>query len=321
MRLSAALFERKRKGTTSPAALFMILPIQAMCQTTTSCKTVTSYAARVLTASDPLDKLHFTQAALDCWKTTRKCGATHTPPHRPSRPKLPQIVTPSQMPSAKQSNAPMNVYHLHSLAHVELNAIDLCFDTMLRFEPQILDHDREQWFEDWLSIASDEARHFSYLHHRLIALDSFYGALPAHDIIWKSADVSKHCLHERLALGQLVAEAKGLDAGPKLVQRLIGAADNESAAIVRQIADEEIRHVKLGVKWFHKECERLQIDSIKTFHQIALRLANPGAFTKPFNEQRRRQAGMTPEWYLPVAEELERQRRESKVSTEAHKAV
>ncbi|CAN8061371.1 unnamed protein product [Agarophyton chilense] len=271
---------------------------------------VSSYAFRVLTTAAPSDKVRLTQAANNSWEKLRNVGAIHIPPDRPSRPELPHIVPPSQIPSVKQSNAPANVYHLHSLAHVELNAIDLCFDTMLRFESEIPTKDRDEWFEDWLSIASDEARHFSYLQERLIALGSSYGALPAHDIIWKSANVSRGCLHERLALGQLVAEAKGLDAGPKLVERLVGLGDNNSAAIVRQIADEEIRHVQLGVKWFLKECDRLDIDSISTFHEIALRLANPGAFTKPFNEKRRREAGMTPEWYMPVAEEVERQRKE-----------
>ncbi|KAI0564501.1 Ferritin-like protein [Gracilaria domingensis] len=283
--------------------------MQAMSQAYAA-TTVSSYASRVLTAEAPMDKVRLTQAAVSCWEKMRASGPGSPPPNRPSRPKLPLIIPPSEIPGVKQSKAPANVYHLHSLAHVELNAIDLCFDTMLRFESGIPTKDRDDWFEDWLSIASDEARHFSYLHDRLISLGSFYGALPAHDIIWKSADVSRGCLHERLALGQLVAEAKGLDAGPKLVERLVGFGDNKSAAVVRQIADEEIRHVKLGVKWFLKECDRLQLDSIKTFHSIAIRLANPGAFARPFNEERRLEAGMTPEWYLPVAEEVERQRRE-----------
>ncbi|PXF46923.1 hypothetical protein BWQ96_03261 [Gracilariopsis chorda] len=295
-----------------PALSFVTtqIPIQAA---------ISTYASRVLTTASPLDKVRLTRAAVKSWETSRTPGPTVTPPDRPSRPVLPKIIPPSEMPSVKRSNVPSNVYYLHSLAHVELNAIDLCFDTMLRFESVLPAKDRDEWFEDWLSIASDEARHFKYLHDRLLALGSFYGELPAHDIIWKSADVSKDSLRERLALGQLVAEARGLDAGPKLAERLIGSGDNDSAATVRQIADEEVRHVQLGVKWFLKECERVMTDPIRTFHDIALRLSNPGAFAQPFNEQRRRQAGLTPEWYMPVAEEMERQRKErTKSQSTAH---
>lgn len=200
------------------------------------------------------------------------------------------------------------MYLLHSLAHVELNAIDLCFDTMVRFERSLPSSQLDEWFDDWLSIASDEARHFEMLHDRLVSLGYSYGCLPAHDIIWKSTDASKHVLRERLALGQLVAEAKGLDAGPKLATRLTGTGDNKSAIIVRQIADEEVRHVQIGVKWYLKECETAHVDPIETFHEIALRLSNPGAFSRPFDEERRKTAGMTPEWYLPVADEMQRQR-------------
>jgi hypothetical protein len=41
-------------------------------------------------------------------------------------------------------------------------------------------------------------------------------------------------------------EARGLDAGQRLVERLVGAGDRRSAAIVRQIALEEKAHVAVG---------------------------------------------------------------------------
>ncbi len=102
----------------------------------------------------------------------------------------------------------------------------------------------------------------------------------------------------------------GLDAGPKLAERLIGFGDLESAAIVRQIAEEEVAHVSIGVKHFLNECERNQPEglsnAVSVFHEIALRLSNPGAFAPPFNEERRKEAGLDPEWYLPVAEEMKK---------------
>ena len=44
----------------------------------------------------------------------------------------------------------------------------------------------------------------------------------------------------------MAQEARGLDAGPRLVQRLQGLGDPESAALVAQIAREEVAHVAVG---------------------------------------------------------------------------
>ena len=41
-------------------------------------------------------------------------------------------------------------------------------------------------------------------------------------------------------------EARGLDAGPRLVEKLVGCGDNRSAAIVSRIALEEKAHVAVG---------------------------------------------------------------------------
>jgi uncharacterized ferredoxin-like protein len=45
-------------------------------------------------------------------------------------------------------------------------------------------------------------------------------------------------------------EARGLDAGPRLADRLRGLGDNRTAKIVRRIAEEERAHVAIGVLWF-----------------------------------------------------------------------
>lgn len=42
-------------------------------------------------------------------------------------------------------------------------------------------------------------------------------------------------------------EARGLDAGPRLVDRLIGWGDHRSAAIVARIGQEEKAHVAVGI--------------------------------------------------------------------------
>lgn len=41
-------------------------------------------------------------------------------------------------------------------------------------------------------------------------------------------------------------EARGLDAGPRLVERLMSIPDHRSAAIVDKISQEELAHVAVG---------------------------------------------------------------------------
>lgn len=266
-----------------------------------------NYAQRVLTTADPVEKVRLTQEAAAAWDREQLIGEWRTPPIRPARPAEPLIVAPGDMPSVKECGAPSNVFHLHGLAHVELNAIDLCFDTMLRFADGTAEAPGgiNSWYKDWISVAVDEARHFSGLNARLQALGSCYGALPAHGLIWAGADASRDSRRDRIALGQLVAEARALDAGPRLAQRILGTGDKESATLVNMIADEEVRHVGVGVKWFLWECQRTDSDPIEEFHRIALRAASPGAFLPPFNRERRAAAGLTPDWYLPIAEMME----------------
>lgn len=58
---------------------------------------------------------------------------------------------------------------LHNLAHVELNAIDLAWDTVVRFSPylDVLGHG---FFIDFAHVADDESRHFTWCLQRLSEL-------------------------------------------------------------------------------------------------------------------------------------------------------
>lgn len=95
-------------------------------------------------------------------------------------------------------------------------------------------------------------------------------------------------LSRRLVLGQLVQEARGLDAGPKLAQQLTFTRDNISVDILSTIADEELRHVEIGVKWFLKTCEvENGQQPIEKFQEIPLRCANTGGIAPLFDEKRR----------------------------------
>lgn len=52
-------------------------------------------------------------------------------------------------------------------------------------------------------------------------------------------------------------EARGLDAGPRLAEKLVGYGDNRSAAIVSRIALEEKAHVAVGQPLLFLQLARL----------------------------------------------------------------
>ena len=60
-------------------------------------------------------------------------------------------------------------------------------------------------------------------------------------------------------------EARGLDAGPRLVKKLVGFGDNRTSKIAARIADEEVAHVAVGVYWFDSICEKLNCAPDFTF--------------------------------------------------------
>ncbi|KAI6692489.1 hypothetical protein NL676_020199 [Syzygium grande] len=61
---------------------------------------------------------------------------------------------------------------LHNLAHVELSAIDLAWDTVVRFSPffEFFETLGEGCFADFASVADDECRHFACCSQRLLEL-------------------------------------------------------------------------------------------------------------------------------------------------------
>ncbi|THG23618.1 hypothetical protein TEA_025956 [Camellia sinensis var. sinensis] len=94
-----------------------------------------------------------------------------------------------------------------------------------------------------------------------------------------------------------MGEARGLDAGPRLVQKLIGFGDCRTSNIVARIADEEVAHVAVGVYWFVSLCEKMGRAPCSTFKDL-LKEYNV-ELKGPFNYSARDEAGIPREWYDP----------------------
>ena len=177
---------------------------------------------------------------------------------------------------------------VHALAHIEFNAIDLAWDMVLRFGPDLKD---PRFIFDWISVAQDEALHFQMLCARLHDLGHSYSDLPAHDGLWQAAAKTSHHVLDRLAVIPMFLEARGIDTTPAVVDRLTNAGDQKTAAVLARIYEDEIEHLKTGVHWFEVICERDGYDPIKKWKTLVhthLRSGPKG----PFNWAGREKAGM-----------------------------
>jgi uncharacterized ferritin-like protein (DUF455 family) len=67
---------------------------------------------------------------------------------------------------------------LHSVTHIEFNAINLALDAIWRFEGM-----PDAYYFDWLKVAAEEALHFSLLRAFLRTLGHDYGDFPAHRLV------------------------------------------------------------------------------------------------------------------------------------------
>ncbi|GMN53954.1 hypothetical protein TIFTF001_023088 [Ficus carica] len=125
-----------------------------------SASSLSELGALVLSTADPLAKSTLSHVAYSRWRLQNLPIGVAQPPSRPARPPKPDLVSPKEIPAPKNSGLPLNAYMLHNLAHVELNAIDLAWDTVVRFSP-FTDILGEGFFADFAHVADDESRHFA----------------------------------------------------------------------------------------------------------------------------------------------------------------
>ncbi len=216
----------------------------------------------------------------------------------PGRPDKPSLVAAKNLPRRGLGTAAGRIALVHSLAHIEFNAINLALDALYRFRDMPV-----RYVEDWLRVASDEGEHFLLLHGRLAELGSHYGALDAHDGLWDMARRTDHDILVRMALVPRILEARGLDVAPPMIEKLLQLGDHETATILRRIYTDEITHVEVGNRWFRHVCEARSLDGTAVFRDL-LRGENSAYLRSPYNHAARLQAGFN-EQELALIKEME----------------
>ena len=251
-----------------------------------------------LLTADPLAKVKAVRALARAWRRGALDHGFDVPmPTRPARPARPELLPPSRMPRRGRAGSERGrVAMLHALAHIEFGAIDLAVDMAGRFGAGF----PRRFVDDWLAVAADEAMHFVLLDRRLRALGASYGALPAHGGLWEAAETTADDPLARLAVVPMVLEARGLDVTPATVAALERAGDARSAAILRRIYRDEIRHVAAGARWFEYGCEARGLGIVAHWQRL-IRSRFGGTLKPPFNDSARLEAGLSREMYEGVA--------------------
>lgn len=257
-------------------------------------------AIAAILASDLDRKVAVTRNVYDRWRNRRiSLSSPLDPPVpvRPGRPDKPVLVAPGRVKKRSLNSERGRIALLHALAHIELNAIDLALDIVARFAASRMP---ASFFDGWMQVAFEEAKHFELLRNRLNALGASYGDLPAHDGLWQAATDTSNDLNARLAIVPLVLEARGLDITPSLIAKMLETGDRDSAAILNVIYTDEKKHVAIGAKWFRFLCARDRVDPVLRFQQL-VRSNFRGQVKPPFNERARAAAGMTPAFFRSLS--------------------
>ncbi len=266
-------------------------------------RTLAEMATAVLETADGREKTTLSRRSAAEWKRAREAGSplpvgTAEPPLRPARPEKPLLLSPRDVPRRRPGTPEGRIAILHAVAHIELNAVDLHLDIIARFSHVPLPLG---FFDDWVKAADEESKHFNLVCDCLEAMGSHYGALPAHAGMWRAAEDTAEDLMGRLAVVPMALEARGLDVTPGMIEIFRKAKDDGAVAALETIYSEEVGHVAYGSKWFHFLCGRHDQDPKEVFHDLVRRYFH-GGLKPPFNEEKRAEAGIPPDFYWPLTE-------------------
>ncbi len=266
--------------------------------------TLTQMAVEVLSTADGHAKTALSRKYAAQWFAAREAGTpieigTANPPLHPARPEKPALLDPRDVPRRRPGSPAGRIAILHAVAHIELNAVDLHWDIIARFGHVKMPIG---FYDDWVKSADEESKHFNMICDCLDAMDSHYGALDAHAGMWRAAEDTAQDLMGRLAVVPMVLEARGLDVTPGMIDIFRNAKENATVEALSVIYAEEVGHVAYGSKWFHFLCGRHELDPKDTFHDLVRKYFH-GPLKPPFNEEKRAEAGLPPDFYWPLAEQ------------------
>lgn len=239
---------------------------------------------------DPDEKMALTQETVRLWNE----GALLVDHPRelslfdfPGKAERPLVVLPKDVKKRKLNTTQGQACMLHALAHIEWTAVNLAWDTIIRFHPM-----PGEFLEDWIRTAEDEARHFIGLRDLIRDRGFDYGDFPVHDQLWQMALKTKESVVDRMGIVHRVLEARALDVVPGIAKKFEELGQSGVVSVLHAIANDEVRHVSASTRWFNYGCQVEQKEPEETFFQL-LRKYMQSPLRGPFNHEARLQAGFS----------------------------
>lgn len=252
---------------------------------------VESEALAALMIADPAQKSVAVRALRAAWIAGELPRAGKAivsgPVLEPGRPVRPQMVSPDAVPRRSPGSREGYAALLHAVAHIEFNAINLALDCAARFWER-----PDAFIDDWLRVAEEEAYHFGLVCERLAAAGFAYGDFPAHNGLWDMCCDTAHDFLARMALVPRLLEARGLDATPPMIEKLLKSGDADTVAVLHIILRDEIGHVAIGDRWFRLACAERGLEPEAAYREQIIRFDAPWP-KPPFNTAARLDAGFT----------------------------
>lgn len=205
------------------------------------------------------------------------------------RPDKPELVSPKLLPRRRLGSPEGHASLMHSIAHIEFNAVNLALDAIYRFQTMPY-----EYYRDWLGVAAEETYHFQMVREHLNTLGYEYGDMPAHDGLWMTTYETDHDPLIRMALVPRTLEARGLDVTPPMISKLRSIGDKRGVEILKILLRDEIGHVEVGSRWFRYLCKERNLNPFTEFQHIIENYFH-GDLRGPFNFEARQQAGFSDE--------------------------
>lgn len=170
-----------------------------------------------------------------------------TAPVRPARLEFAPGRTAPAMPRREALRDPRKRATAHHImGNHELQALEVMAWTLREFP----DAPRE-FRSGMLDVIADEQRHTRMHVERARILGLEFGDLPVNGYIWKKA-MSFQTVLDYLAGLPLLFEGRNLDHTLEFAAEFEAVGDERSAALMRTIHRDEIRHVAFGIDWLRR---------------------------------------------------------------------
>lgn len=228
-------------------------------------------------------------ALLEDWREQRlsKGGVVVVSIPQPGRPDRPELVSPKLLNARGLGSHEGRASLLHSIAHIEFNAVNLALDAVYRFQQM-----PDAFIDDWLKVASEEAYHFQLLREQLAGYGYDYGDFPAHNGLWETTHETDFDVLARMALVPRTLEARGLDVTPDMIKKLRAVGETHAVSVLQILLRDEVGHVAVGSYWFNWLCQQRGLDRFDTFKML-IETHFKGGLKPPFNIDARRAAGFS----------------------------